>query len=301
MCLDEIEVGDRKFLGMSSRCDTRLYWNNQRYLTLTEEQHYGPAENGTVPAESQKWVIMTPSGCLKMLRSEFPDGGDLIEIDSGCSNTEANSDTEFWAITPPDHLEVSLNTLGTDAFSLVDGHQNNSRRFAFWTNLTTEIYDVTKNKTCSCVSAEEDRKMDTLLVSRHHLHLRHENELHNYFMQKDECSGHTFVLVPFSPSPPPPDGDAAPPAPPLFVHEIKVATGSLAVGGLWFCCCFLLCIPLGQRIRGNGRSKWWGTREMRISRQPIANGDASDNRAFGFGGSFLERLPPASRPLLSGP
>ncbi|MDA9633410.1 hypothetical protein N9S81_00560, partial [bacterium] len=167
-------------------------------------------------------------------------------------------------------------------------------------NATTEVFDATKNKTCSCVSSDEERKLDTLLVSRRHMHLVHENEIHDYFASQDECSGHTFVLVPFSPSPPPPEGSTPPPAPPIFEWEIRVATGGVAVSGLWFLCCFAGCFGFfgARRMRGTGRSKWWGTRELRIDRPPLGKPD--DEVIFSTGSnSFVQSLPAATRPLLS--
>jgi len=301
MCLDEIDMDGEKYLGMSTRCETRFYWASAKYLTITEDM-YAQAANGTVPQETQKWVILTKSGCLKMLREEFPLAGDRVLIDSGCSEADAYHDTEFWALTDPKYLEHSLNE-ADDVFSIVDAHLNNSRRYAYFVNRTKSYVDpATGDGNCTCVSSTEEDKLGTLMTSRRHMHLVHETYEHSLWNQFGHCDGHVLRLRIFPPSPPPPEGTAAPPAPPLLLWETPVAFGSFAVSGLWLCFCFICCgACVGGRIRGKGRNKWWGVREMRIDRPPIANGDASDNRIFSVGGSFLESLPPASRPLLSGP
>jgi len=298
MCLDEIEVDGRKFLGLTTQCQTRIHWVNAKYLTLTEDEHYGTAANGTVPAETQKWVMMTSSGCMKMLRDEFPLAGDLIELDSQCTEADASHDTEFFALTHPRYLDQSLNEI-EDVFSIVDAHQNNSRRYSYFINQTLAYVNPETGSNCSCVNSEEGAKLGTLLTSRRHMHRVHEDYEHSYWSTYSECDGHIFRLYIFPPSPPPPEGLAPPPAPPLFYWTAPVAVGSFAVSGLWLCFCFICCgACVGGRVYGRGRSKWWGVREMRIDRHPIGGGDASDNVIFNTGSRFLSGLPPASVPLL---
>ena len=96
-----------------------------------------------------------------------------------------------------------------------------------------------------------------------------------------------------------PGGDL-PPAPPYYLHEVKAAAGAVATTGLFFfgfCAC---CATLGltTAVRGHGRNKWWGTREMAIERPDIRPPDGRYGfRVGGTGdtGAFLGALPSSGR------
>ena len=115
LCLEEVEVGDEIFIGLGTKCEQRFRWTNQNYVTLTNEEHYNTAQNGTVPADTQKWVITSKSGCLKQLNDFYPPigqeyaDGHRLAVDPAC---ETRYDTEFWAIASPFHVNESLHDLG---------------------------------------------------------------------------------------------------------------------------------------------------------------------------------------------
>ena len=120
LCLEEIEVGGELFVGLGTKCEQRFRWTNQNYVMLTDEEHYSTAQNGTVPQDTQKWVITSKSGCLKQLNAFYPPigqeyaDGHRLAVDPAC---QTGFDSEFWAIASPFHANESLHDLGTQCSS----------------------------------------------------------------------------------------------------------------------------------------------------------------------------------------
>ena len=58
-----------------------------------------------------------------------------------------------------------------------------------------------------------------------------------------------------------------------------MVSGAFMTTGMFFLCFFSCCAWLGLngRVRGVGRSKWWGVEEMRIDRPPLGG---PGNRAY---------------------
>jgi hypothetical protein len=58
-----------------------------------------------------------------------------------------------------------------------------------------------------------------------------------------------------------------------------MVSGAFMTTGMFFLCFFSCCAWLGLngRVRGTGRSKWWGVEEMRIDRPPLGG---PGNRAY---------------------
>ena len=58
-----------------------------------------------------------------------------------------------------------------------------------------------------------------------------------------------------------------------------MVSGAFMTTGMFFLCFFSCCAWLGLngRVRGVGRSKWWGLEEMRIDRPPLGG---PGNRAY---------------------
>jgi hypothetical protein len=121
LCLEEVQVGEEIFIGLGTKCEERFHWTNQNYISLTDEDHYNLAQNGTVPADTQKWVITSKSGCLKQLNDFYPPigqeyaDGHRLAVDPAC---ETRYDSEFWAIASPFHVNESLHDLGTQCSSI---------------------------------------------------------------------------------------------------------------------------------------------------------------------------------------
>jgi hypothetical protein len=88
------------------------------------------------------------------------------------------------------------------------------------------------------------------------------------------------MLFPPSPPPPSPSEDTPPPAPPYILWEEKMVAGAFtSTGFFFFCFCgFCAWCGLNGRVRGGGRSKWWGVEEMRIDRPPL--GEKEDRGYF---------------------
>lgn len=303
LCLEEVSVNGEIFIGVGTRCEERFRWVAQLYEPLTEQEHYGRAQNGTVPAETQKWVIKSKSGCLKQLRYYYPwnqgvGEGDRLGVDPAC---EVGHDTEFWGLASPLHVDETLDGV-TEAFSIVESHVNHTRRGVYYVNATTP-YTTSEGQNCTCVNPAAD-PLSALLRMQTHLHLRHPTPERDYFAVRDACDGHVFNTVIFPPSPPPPvlddNNNDPPPAPPYYLHEVKAATGAVATTGMFFfgfCAC---CATLGltTAVRGRDRGKWWGSREMAIER-PTA-GPLDGRYGFSVGGTgdtgvFLGALPPSVR------
>ena len=94
-----------------------------------------------------------------------------------------------------------------------------------------------------------------------------------------------------------PDDNNPPPAPPYILWEQQMVAGSFASSGFFFFCFCGFCAwcGLNGRVRGGGRNKWWGTKEMRIDRPPL--GGANDRGYFATqssiapSGDFFSSLP----------
>ena len=57
-----------------------------------------------------------------------------------------------------------------------------------------------------------------------------------------------------------------------------VSSAFVSVGGFFLCfCAGCAFLALNGRVRGVGRSKWWGVQEMRIDRPPLGG---TVNRAY---------------------
>ena len=307
LCLEEVDFGDGEiFIGLGTKCETRMRWTNENYMTLTDEEHYSQAQNGTVPQESQKWVITSKSGCLKQgvlpsVDQEYTDGHRLA-VDPAC---DTGHDSEFWAIVSPTHANDSLHSID-QPFTLVESHENRTRRLAYYANTTTPNYfnDV-KQRNCTCVDFEND-PLGALMVTQAHVHaFRPENE-ETYFWNRDSCDGHVLhvLILPPSPPPPSPDDDSgnAPPAPPYILWEQRVVSGAFASTGVFFfiCCGFCTWCGLNGRVRGGGRNKWWGVNAMRIDRPPLGGSEDRgyfSTQAHHIAGSsvFLSSLPLATQ------
>ena len=272
-------MGGEIFIGLGTKCEQRFFWTNERYLTLTDEEHYALAQNGTVPAETQKWVITSKSGCLRQLNDFYPEigqeyaGGHRLAVDSAC---DTGHDSEFWAIASPYYANLSLHDLDTP-FTLVESHDNRTRRLAYYANTTTPYTPAETEGggggNCTCVDFEND-PLGALMVTQAHVHEKRADETESYFYARDHCDGHVLHVLIFPPSPPPPSPSdfAPPPAPPYILWQEKMVGGAFATTGLWFFtfCTFCAWCGLGGRVRGGGRSKWFGfgTDELRINRPP---------------------------------
>lgn len=98
-----------------------------------------------------------------------------------------------------------------------------------------------------------------------------------------------------------------PPAPPYYLWEEKMVTGAATSSGFFFLCffsCFAWC-GLNGRVRGGGRSKWFGVQDLRIERPPM--GGPEDRGYFPTqapvpsAGGFLTNLPRATRRVVVDP
>jgi hypothetical protein len=201
---------------------------------------------------------------------------------------------EFWALISEKWINATQDTIH-EPFALVESGRDTSRRIAYYANTT---YD--NGAGCRCVDTEGD-PFGQLMVSRGHMHLVHQvHPEHSYFAQVDHCQGHAFVLRFFPQSPPPPDARDPPPAPPYYLHEVKATTGAFAVTGLFFMCFCGFCGVLGltTAVRGHGRSKWWGTRELAMEyhdAQP--DGRHKFAATGGSAAQWFSSLPAAERRL----
>jgi hypothetical protein len=190
-----VQVGEEIFIGLGTKCEERFHWTNQNYISLTDEDHYNLAQNGTVPADTQKWVITSKSGCLKQLNDfnppisqEYADGHRLA-VDPAC---ETRYDSEFWAIASPFHVNESLHDLD-QPFTLVESHPNRTRRLAYYANTTIPYSDpdAENGKNCTCVDFEND-PLGALMVSQAHVHETRPDKTESYFYGRDHCDGHVL-------------------------------------------------------------------------------------------------------------
>ena len=194
LCLEEIEVGAAVFIGLGTKCDQRFRWTNQNYQTLTNEEHYDLAQNGVVPADTQKWVLTSKSGCLTQVNDFYPPieneyaDGHRLAVDPACNT---GHDTEFFAIASPFHKNESLHDLD-QPFTLVESHVNRTRRLAYYANSTTP-YTTEDGKACSCVDFEND-PLGALMVSEAHVHSTRPDKTESYFWGRDACDGHVLSV-----------------------------------------------------------------------------------------------------------
>ena len=186
-------MGDEIFIGLGTKCEARFYWTNENYVTLTSEDHYNTAQNGTVPADTQKWVITSKSGCLTQtnpvsppISQEYADGHRLA-VDPAC---ETRYDTEFWAIASPFHVNESLHDLD-QPFSLIESHENRTRRLSYHANTSINYSDPESDKNCTCVDFEND-PLGALMVSQAHVHETRPDKTESYFWGRDACDGHVL-------------------------------------------------------------------------------------------------------------
>jgi len=271
LCLEEVNVDGEVFIGLGTGCEERLRWTNNKYLTLTDEEHYNTAQNGTVPAETQKWVITSKSGCLKQLNDFYPPiaqeyaDGHRLAVDPAC---QTGFDSEFWAISSPFHVNDTVDAATGSPFTIVESHVNRTRRLAYYVN-ATKPYTTEDGKNCTCVDPLDD-PLGTLMVTQAHVHETRPDKTESYWYGRDACDGHVLRVVIFPPSPPPPSPDDRdpPPSPPYVLHESLVVGGAaLSTGGFFFLFCGC-CAVMGMTtaVRGRGSNKWWGTQEMLIHR-----------------------------------
>jgi hypothetical protein len=189
-----VQVGEEIFIGLGTKCEERFRWTNQNYISLTDEDHYNLAQNGTVPADTQKWVITSKSGCLTQtnlfsppISQEYADGHRLA-VDPAC---ETGHDTEFWAIASPFHVNESLHDLD-QPFTLVQAAANRTRRLAYYANTTLPYSDpdAENGKNCTCVDFEND-PLGALMVSQAHVHETRPDKTESYFYGRDHCKFYT--------------------------------------------------------------------------------------------------------------
>lgn len=98
-------------------------------------------------------------------------------------------------------------------------------------------------------------------------------------------------------------------APPYIIWEVRIVSGAAVSTGFFFLCFCGFCawFGLNGRVRGGGRSKWFGVQEMRIDRPPLGG---PGNKAYyptgaaaalpkepPDGGGFFASLPSATTPL----
>ena len=185
LCLEEVNVGGEVFIGVGTKCEQRFRWENRLYQTVTEEDYAG-AVNGTVKHETQRWVIRSKSGCLKQLRGFYPFnqdppiGSDRLAVDPACA-AENDYDYQFYAIMSPFHSNETLseNEL-SHPFSLVEAHENHTRRGSYYVN-QTDPYTREDGQQCACVPDTETDDLSRLLRMQTHLHLRHQEPERSYF------------------------------------------------------------------------------------------------------------------------
>ena len=288
LCLETVVVDGETFVGLGPACNQRISWINEQYLTLTDSEHYRQPGD-VVPAASQRWLLGFPGGCAMQLSRSYPEGGDRLIVDPGC-RVGPEYEYEFWALISKRWMNASVDAIN-EPFALVESGDDTSRRIAYYVNTT-----VVDGGGCRCVDLKEGDPLGRLMVSRGHMHLvHHVHPTHSYFAQVDHCEGHIFSIILASPSPPPPRTDEPPPAPPYEIRQITMATSALATTGFFFLCFCSVCGVMGftTQARGNGRSKWWGTKELRIIGEP-----PDGRNQFATTGDFFASLPSAERPLL---
>lgn len=181
---------------------------------------------------------------------------------------------------------------------LVESHPNRTRRLAYYANTTTpDYFNEEKERNCTCVDFENDL-LGSLMVTQAHVHAFRPDNEETYFGNRDACDGHVLHLRIAPPSPPPPkdEGFDPPPAPPYILWEEKMVAGSFASSGFFFFCFCSFCAwcGLNGRVRGGGRSKWWGVEEMRIDRPPIGRPEDRgyfSTQAVAPAGDFFSSLP----------
>ena len=310
LCLEEVEVDGGLFVGLGTKCEQRFRWTNENYLELTNEEHYDAEPTGnesrrlSVPEETQRWIITSKSGCLRHLANSNPPmeqeyaDGHRLAVDPEC---KPGYDTQFFAIASPFFINQSLHDLD-QPFSLVESHPNRTRRLAYYANTTLPYKEVEgeDDKNCTCVDFEND-PLGALMITQAHVHETRPDETESYFYGRDHCDGPVLSVHIFPPSPPPPvpEGNNPPPQPPYIEWEVRMVTSAFASTGVFFLCTCVCCVWIGLngRVRGNGRSKWWGTQEMRIDRPPLGG---PGNRAYyptsgavASPGGFFATLPSA--------
>ena len=259
LCLDIVqdEMSGQQVLGYSPNCERRFAWKNILYKTITESE-YATAETGSVDEETQKWVIGTEGGCLRMEREKFPFAGDRVVLDPDCSKADGS---EWFALlgnfsTGPNDIRGTPEEL----FSFVDSNGNNSRRYAIFPNTTYPYTDPTTGDNCSCIDTE-DKLGSVMLTQRHMSYYLDEANFpdaspdHDYYAYRDACDGHVFRCRYYPPSPPPPsDRFVQPPAPPFFAAQTTAAVEgftifpAVAIG-------LLCCFGAMYRRRAFGRAK----------------------------------------------
>ena len=187
LCLEEVVVDGEPFIGLGTKCDTRFKWTNELYVTLTNEEHYDTAQNGTVPEETQRWVIASRSGCLKQLHDfDGPEyaAGDRLGVDPACNT---GFDSEFFAIASPVWENRSLHELD-QPFSLTESHPGRTRRLAYYAN-TTIPYTDESGENCTCVDFDND-PLGALMVTQAHYHLyTPKTPERAYFHERSACDG----------------------------------------------------------------------------------------------------------------
>jgi hypothetical protein len=190
LCLEEVEVDGSQFIGLGTKCEQRFLWTNEKYVTLTKEEHYDLAQNGTVPEETQRWVISSRSGCLQHTHDFYPPigqeyaDGHRLAVDPGCNT---GYDTEFWAIASPFYTNLSLHDLDMP-FTLTEATNNRTRRLAYYANTTLPYSDPESDdhKNCTCVDFEND-PLGALMVTQAHVHEKRPDETESYFYARDHC------------------------------------------------------------------------------------------------------------------
>lgn len=200
LCLEEVNVDGEVFIGLGTGCEERLRWTNNKYVTLTDEEHYNTAQNGTVPAETQKWVITSKSGCLKQLNDFYPPiaqeyaDGHRLAVDPAC---QTGFDSEFWAISSPFHVNDTVDAATGSPFTIVESHVNRTRRLAYYVN-ATKPYTTEAGKNCTCVDPLDD-PLGTLMVTQAHVHETRPDKTESYWYGRDACDGHVLRVVIFPP------------------------------------------------------------------------------------------------------